>query len=327
MPPTARIPTVEFRSLLSPPVRVPLRAIRSLYRPQLPPIVHHVPRPSQCLAQCRSLHLYKTAKAKTALGMHKVLTFSPYKVTEPTASPHKVQLVEDEHDPITAGKDITLQVLYDNHVKPGHMLYFTKTPQKAIAKRAENLEEDAIPPADRQFALVKAHTRFVHIAKSQKGAQFGALKIVIVSLMNPVHYFKLALDRAYQFILAGSPVEFRLRLCSSPKLSSKQDRHKPYDPAVWPWLHDRFPHLRPDFVLRGMPEGTVYLVEPVSDGRRVQWVMARPVDQMPKVDLNARLVRVKTTVGNLVRQGKLRQVPKGLKEGLEAPGVGRGWGG
>lgn len=255
--------------------------------------------------------------------MHKVLTFSPYEVAEPTASPHKVELVEDEHDPTTAAKDISLQELYDNHVKPGHMLYFTKTPQKAIVKRAESLEEDAIPQADRRFALVKAYTRFVHIAKPQKGAQFGALKIVIVSLMNPVHYFKLALDRAYQFILAGSPVEFRLRLCS-PKLSNKEDRHKPYDAAVWPWLHDRFPHLRPDFVLKGMPEGTVYLVEPVSDGRRVQWVMAKPVDQMPKVDLNRRLVQVKTTVGLLVRQGKLRQVPKGLKEGLVATGTKEG---
>ncbi|CAO2648651.1 Nn.00g079180.m01.CDS01 [Neocucurbitaria sp. VM-36] len=318
MPSTARLPTIEFRSLLLPPVRIPVRAIRRLCRPQHAPVVLHSTRLPQCLGQRRCLHLYKTAKAKTALGMHKVLNFGSYEIAEPTASKHKLDLVAGDKDPTIVAKDISLQELYNKHVKPGCMLYLAHAMNRKTVEKIEKLSDEAIPSEVRNYAIVKAHTRFVKVSKGQKGKQLGGLKIVIVSLASTVEYYKLALDRAYQFIANGSPVEFRIRM-SGAKVT-KEDKIKPGNPDAWPWLHDRFPHIRPDFILKGMPEGTFYLIKPVSDGRLVQFVMSRPAEKMPRVDLSIRLMRVKDSVQQLIGERKLSQLPKGMRRDLQAAG-------
>ncbi|KAF1844523.1 uncharacterized protein K460DRAFT_93315 [Cucurbitaria berberidis CBS 394.84] len=318
MPPTARIPTLEFRSLLLPPIRIPLRAIRSLCRPQCAPAALHATRLPQCLVQRRSLHLYKTARAKTALGMHKIINFSPYEIAEPAASEHKVNLVEGKEDSTIVAKDVSLQELYDNHVKPGYMLYLTQEVQKKTAENIEKLKKEDIPGEARNYAIVKAHTRFVKVEAGQKGKQLGGLKIVIVTLANPVDYFQLALDRAYQFIANGSPVEFRIRMKGANL--GKENRLGPGDADVWPWMHNHFPHIRPDFILKAMPEGTFFLVEPVSDGRHVQFVMAKQAEQMPRISLTTRLQHVKTSVKKSIEQGKQGQLPKAMRKELRDGG-------
>jgi hypothetical protein len=152
----------------------------------------------------------------------------------------------------------------------------------------------------------------------QKGRERESLKNINFNLASPVEYCKISLDRAYQFIEAGSPVEIRTRL--QGQMLAKEDRIKPGDPEVWPWIHKYFPHLRPDFILKSMPEGTVFLINPVSDGRIVQWVMSKSAQETAPVDLTKRLLRVKESVKQSTQKGKQSMLPKVLRKQLSESG-------
>ncbi|KAF1938828.1 hypothetical protein EJ02DRAFT_270558 [Clathrospora elynae] len=319
MPPTARISSVEFRPLLLPPIRIPFRAIRTLCRPQCASRVLHAAHPPQCLGQHRALHLYKTAKAKTVLGQHKVLTFSQYSILPPSASEHTVNLVKSDTDATVVAENISLQKLYEDHVKPGHMLYITQQPKKVTAERYDKLKDEKVPDEFKTYAIVRDHKHQVPIKNKQNGDQYGGLKCIMINLSSPTPYYKLSLDRAYQFVEAGSPVEVRTRL-KGAKLT-KTERLQPGDPEAWPWMHKHFPHLRPDFILKAMPEGTVYIVNPVSDGRIVQWVMSLPVKKKGPIDLTTRLLRVQESVKKSITQGQQGQLPRTMRQQLAESGL------
>jgi hypothetical protein len=321
MRPTTRLLTVEFRSLLLPPIRVPLRALQALHRPQCAP-VPHTARPPQCLTQRRFLNLYKTAKAKTVLGQHKVLNFDTYQVTPPSDSKPLVNLYESDkkhHKTKLIASDISLQEIYDNHIKAGRMLYCTEVMDKKTAATLFRMQGDDIVNEFKDYAIVNAHTHNVPIDGKQRGSQLGGLKTLIFNLASPIDHHRIILDRAYQFIEAGKPVEFRVRL-QGTKLT-KEERHQPGDPALWPWMHTHFPHLRPDFIMKAMPEGTVYIVKPVSNGRMLQWVMSRTAREMAPMDLTRRLLRVKESVKQSIREGKQSQLPKIMRKQLAESGM------
>lgn len=248
-----------------------------------------------CNVQRRSLHLYKTAKAKTALGMHKILAFNVYDVPPPSISNHRVNIVKSEFDQTPIAKDVSLQEVYDQHISPGKILYMIKPISKKLAENYEKLRDGNIPSQHNTYAIVPAHTIEVNLKNPQReGKQLGPLKGVHITLANPIAYTKEALDRAYQFIDLGSPVEFRIRLLGA--VLKKKRKFPPPAPDAWPWMHAHFPHMRPDFILRSMPEGTDYIIRPLSDGRTVQFVLGRKAKQMPKLNLTKRVFRVKAAV-------------------------------
>ncbi|KAF1348284.1 hypothetical protein EJ07DRAFT_185072 [Lizonia empirigonia] len=292
MPPTARLATVEFRWLLLPPIRVSFRTLHAFARPPCRPVAPHARPAATCLSQCRPLHLWVTAKAKTVVGMQKILAFDRYEQEPPSASDHRVTLVRSETDlrPLTEG--VSLQELYDHHIGPGKFLYSAQPVPKTLAQDYEKMREYDVPSQANKYAILPAHTLPIHVKNPQiDGKQFGPLKNVHISLPNPIEYTKGALDRAYQFIELGLPVEFRMRLSGKKKKGTA-----PPDPAVWPWMHAHFPHLRPDFILKSMPERSEYLIHPVTDGRVVQFVVGRQPAQMPGPDLTQRVFRVKEAV-------------------------------
>ncbi|KAF3041516.1 hypothetical protein E8E12_004384 [Didymella heteroderae] len=310
MPSTARLPTVEFRSLLLAPIRIRLRTLHTFVRPQCAPVAQRRVSPAAtCLAQRRSLHLYKTARAKTALGMHKVLDFARYQIKPPGDSTHRVNLVrwakgKDWKDKfIVVKKNLSLEELYE-HVSPGKFIYQADQIPKKLDGKFEELRDQNIPAQSNNYAIGLAkEKKWNHadqvskkvIQSAQKdGEQHGPLKNVIMLLSNPVGFKHLSLDRAYQFIELGSPVEFRIRLCNSA-VAVKNKVMAP-NPELVPWMMDHFPHLRPDFILKAMPKDTVYIIEPVTDGRMVQFVLGKPAAQGPKLNLTTRLFRVKTAV-------------------------------
>lgn len=228
--------------------------------------------------------------------MHKVLDFDHYEVSPPSASSHRVNLVKSEKDSTVIEKDLSLQELYDKYLSPGKFLYLADEIPKKLDGKYEILRNENIPAERNNYAIAKKHTME---KVSTKGAQtdrkqLGPLKNVIMLLSNPIEYTKLVLDRAYQFIELGSPVEVRIRLFGSAVAA--KNKGKTPDPAAVPWLHDHFPHLRPDFILKSMPEGTEYLIKPVSDGRVIQFVLGRQAEQMSKLNFTTRLFRVKAAV-------------------------------
>lgn len=313
MPPTARIPTVEFRSLLLAPIRVPLRAFQFQHRPTCATAFREAALP-HCLAQRRSLHLYKTAKAKTALGMHKVIHFTEYFVAEPATSQHKVNLVRSDKDPTIIAGDISLEELYNEHIKPGHMLYLTQEIKKKVAENFETLQTENVPNEARNYALARNK---VHGGKPvmtpQRGKQLGALKTIMMTRSSPVAYRKLILDRAYQFIEGGSPVEFRIRFRGTSKGQVVLDAE---DRELWNWMLDHFPDLRPDFILKAMPAESYYIVRPFSDGHILQFVIGLPTLDQLTVDLTKRLMKVQLSVKSSMQQGRQGMLPKKMRREL-----------
>jgi hypothetical protein len=244
--------------------------------------------------------------------MHKILAFKPYQVTPLSACQHVVDVVRSEKIQSTIASGISLVELYDNHVKPGHMLYLADQLDKTMAGKPKKMREEQLEQRKNRFAITEARPRSTKPA----GAR-GPLKVVVIMLTSPITYVKVVLNRAHTFLLEGSPVEVRVRL--GGKYERKQVRKKAAAEAEareekegadgkqsvvddeaeedWVWIHQHFPHVRPDFIIKGMPEGTVVTIDPVRDAKQMNFVMELPTNDMPMTDLNVRLGRVKQAVG------------------------------
>ncbi|KAJ4402401.1 hypothetical protein N0V91_007266 [Didymella pomorum] len=260
------------------------------------------------------------ARAKTALGSHKVLDFDRYEVKPPGESTHKVNLIrwgkdQDGKDEfIKVKENLTLEELYE-HVSPGNFIYQADQLSKKLEGKLEELRDQDVAVQNNNYAIGVAKEKQLmgsdQVSKKLKqnapknGEQMGPLKNVIMLLSNPVNWKHLTLDRAYQFIELGSPVEFRIRLCNSATAIKNKSSNP--DPELVPWMMDHFPHIRPDFILKAMPEGTTYIVKPVTDGRMVQFVLGKPTRQVPKIDLTTRLFRVKTAVEKSLPRNPMAQ--------------------
>ncbi len=320
MPLTTRV--VRLRSFLVPPLRVAARSSPSHHCPNVDRIPACATPVSLHVTPCRSLHLYKTARSRTTLGQHKVLNFDIYDVAAPSASQHKVNLIAGSRGKLIA-EDVTLQELYDDYVKPGEMLYLTEAVPKGRASSLSKLKADLPMGTAKTFAICKAHTTHAQLSKkttpsAHVGGTWGPLKTLNISLSSPPAYVQIQLDRCYRFLEVNCPVEFRIRFAGQ-KLT-KAERLQPGDPDVWPWMHDHFPHLRPDFILKSMPAGTFYLIKPVTDGRIVQFVMAQKASNMPQSNLLNRLFQVKRSVQHSIKTGRQPGLPLLMRQQLQDEG-------
>jgi hypothetical protein len=316
MPLSARKPVIEFRFLLSAPIRLPLRALQSLHRPQCLPI-RPTDRSSQCLAQRRSLCLYKTARAETVLGQHKLLPFDRYEVPPLDNSEHLVNIGKGE-DAIAT--DVSLQEVYDKHLKPGQIIYLLDDIPKSTAESVDKLHTADVTKRNRTFGVFQAGSLPHNIKTLGKGKGPGALRVSPLKLSSPADYFKLVMDRSYQFIEQGSPVEFSIRFRSGHV--NKEEQLVPSETDSWRWIHCHFPHVRPDFILRSMPEGSRFVVDPVSNGTVLQFVIAANVPKGPRIpdNLTRRLFRVKDSVKLSIARGQQAQLPKHFRSQLEEAG-------
>jgi hypothetical protein len=322
MPPlSARIPTVEFCSLLLPPVQIPLRALQSLHRPQCLPRSPTGGSLPQCLAQRRHLVLYKTAKADTVLGQHKLLPFELYPIPPLDSSDQlvNIQTLADEQGRKTLVENITLQDAYDNYVKPGHLLVLQSEIKKKVAEEVQTLKQEKTYLSNSTYGIVKAESIPSNIKSPSAGKGQGALRVTPVNLASTKSYFTLAMDRSHQFIRHGSPVEFSIRIKGGyDKTTNKLDFQGHEN---WTWLHNHFPHLRPDFILKSMPEGSRFVVDPVSDGRIVQFVIAKKnTDYKVDHNLTERLFKIKESVKTSIARGQQAQLPKRLRSTLQQAG-------
>lgn len=241
--------------------------------------------------------------------MHKVCTFDLYDVPKLSDSTHKVNLVTNEKDMSIIAADISFQNLYQNYVKPGKMLYLASEINKKTAQSFEKLKELNVPAEVRNYAILEAEST----SANTKKVQVGELKRIHMNLASPIAYYKLCLDRAYQFIAGGAPVEFHIRM-KGTYVGKEKIMAGP--PDVWPWMHNHFPHLRPDFILKAMPKDSVYMIKPVCDGKQVEFIITRPTPQLPKGDLTKRLMAVKNAVKQAIRGNAPIQLPRGVRERL-----------
>lgn len=251
--------------------------------------------------------------------MHKVTAFSRYNEPPPDECTHKVNLVKINPGGIreTIARDISFHELYQNHIKEGQMLYLTHTIHKGIAENVARLKVEDTASSAREYALVKAGTHPVRIKEPAHGKEPGALKIIPIQLSSPAEFLSIQLDRIYQFLKAGFPVEVRCRI-SVPK--DKEERVSGRSHDDWHYIHKYFPHLRPDFILKAMPDGTDYAVVPVSNGVHVQWVFMAPGKGARHYQLSKGLFRIKDLVNRSIQNGKQGELPKLVRRKLVQSG-------
>ncbi|KAF1993585.1 hypothetical protein P154DRAFT_527653 [Amniculicola lignicola CBS 123094] len=132
------------------------------------------------------------------------------------------------------------------------------------------------------------------------------LKEMYIMPTSPESYVRIILAKTYHFLAEGHPVEFCVRIQKYPKTSNPQDH------SLFHWIHSYFPHLRPDFIMKAMPEGTYYQIKPVSDGEHVQWVMKVAKEKKP-LYYDIKLQHQKGKVLAQIKQGKQASIPKKLR--------------
>lgn len=215
---------------------------------------------------------------------------------------------------------LSLQDVYKNHVKPGQLLYLDEDITKGKAANME-VKNDVALGKHTTFRIFEAESLPGNKKDPHQGKGKGALRVTPLMLSSPANYFKVAIDRSYQFIKHGSPVEFTVRFKNAQ--IKKEERLMPVDHDAWHWIHEHFPHLRPDFILRSMPEGSKYIIDPVSDGRVLQFVIGTDKTRHNgpfRHDLTKRLFTVKSSVTKSVQQGKQAQLPSYYREKLQRAG-------
>jgi hypothetical protein len=319
----ARLHSVVVFPILSPPIRVSLRSLQWLNRRPLPSS-----RPPSFLSSpshCRALHLYKTAKAQTIHGQHKVIPFSLYEPPPPKDSNQRINLVDPKSSEVLH-ENITFEELYNDHLKDGLLLHQVDPVPKPYSGSIEMMQAEDIPNKHNNYALVKAKTLpgiKIRVDKpkimnmeNKYFKQLAMLKEVHVQLDSPAAFWRISLDRAYQFLEHACPVEVVIRI--SGKHTAAKDKLHPGPADRWPWMHNSFPHLRPDFWMKSMPKGTSYLVKPVSDGRVVQWVMSMPYEKSGNAikDLTKRLFKVQTACKANIAKGQQPEMPMVLRFNL-----------
>ncbi|KAF2793217.1 hypothetical protein K505DRAFT_306172 [Melanomma pulvis-pyrius CBS 109.77] len=321
-PPRA-CPSPELISFLRSSLVIPLHPPRSLpcaFRTTQRPPHHSLPTVLRRPPQCRTLHLYKTARARTTLGMHKILPFDQYQIPPPHKSDQKINLWTRPGGAQIA-EGLSLEELLENHIKPGHMLYLAQQMKKSHSENYVYLKENKVPNEFNNYAIIEQGKMPVKIAKQKKRSDqspwvrdLAGLKEIHLNLASPRTYWQMVLCRAYAFLDNMHQVDCSIRLKGA--FANKKERREPGSPEIWPWMHQHFPHLRPDFIRKSMPEGTYFMIEPFSDGKHVQFVLAMPhrTVQTDKVDqsFTDRVLMIKNRASKSIKEGKQSELPKML---------------
>lgn len=263
--------------------------------------------------------------------MHKVLSFSRYEPPSLETVDAKINIVEQSNrgDLEMIAEGITLKQAYNDFVKPGHILYMHDLLEKGKAHyKPTAINDDTVAQECKNYSIIKASKLAklavpeVTVSKAaRKHAQsnelehVGMLREVHLMLHNPSDHVKLMLGKAYRFVKASCAVEFCVRLRHSKPKKSKKDEASSGSVDLMQYLHTHFPHLRPDFILKGMPEGTRYLVQPYSDGTCVQFVLGLNLinDSMKTANLTQRLEKVKASVSKAIGEGTAVMLPREIR--------------
>ena len=216
---------------------------------------------------------------------------------------------------------ITLAEAYANHIKPGSMLYLCKPMPRFSEYDLEKMKDQDVLEKLKDYAIVKAYSTsaVVKAGKPQYTNEdktevhlMGPLKVVHIIASSPTLYLQQLLDKAYRFIEQGCTVEFGIKVVH--KIAPTKERSKPGPSDYWPWLHTHFPHLRPDFILKSMPPGTRYIIQPMCDGRRVTFVLGLHAQDRHTYNLTERLLKVQKAVREN-RKSLLGEVPVAFRMG------------
>ncbi|KAF2660895.1 hypothetical protein K491DRAFT_19824 [Lophiostoma macrostomum CBS 122681] len=281
-------------------------------RTKPPPWAPLHPRP-----QCRCVHLYKSAKMKVQLGLHVLLPFSPYRAPPLETSEHRVNLWSKPGGELIA-PDVPLPQLL-RHVEPGRFLCPVATiPRKVIGDHptVDRLQEKNVAHDFNNYYIADFIPQKTIVKKTKSldplVKQMSKLMEIHIDLASPADYMKISLDRLMSGLQQGRPVEVCLRV-TGKHIKDKLKRLEAGDLTVWPWVHERLPHLHPDIIVAAMPKGTHFCIKPWSNGAHVQFVLALVAPKGEKRSLDNKLMQAKAAVQAAIKGGNQSQLPKVLR--------------
>jgi hypothetical protein len=324
MPPTTRLSPLAVASSL-------LRSLRTR------PLLYSLRGPSQTLRrppQCRPISLYKFVRQNALLGGHKSLTYEPYALPPPNTTSHTVDIWSRRLNGERIATGVSLAKLTRTYVRPGIALIpLDAVPMKKVPDIVGKLKEaDAHNQYNGYYLAelekksvseekIEPHENVVYTNLQASGLikSLKALKQIRLLASTPVDHFVHRLKSAYSFLQMGHTVEFGMRI-PGPKLDKKQRLEGgPHDD--WTWLHNHFPHMRPNIILAAMPKGTFFTVAPFCDGRNIQFVLAVPVlnrstSEVQRQVWTQKLLQKKQMVKASIKAGTQQELPKQMRQNL-----------
>lgn len=275
----------------------------------------------------------------TVLGMQKILSFDRYDPPEVSASDHTINIVkmveneEGETVKKTVAQDLTLQEVYDSYVEPGRWLQLADTvPKVDTSVDPAVLREKGTVQRYRDYVVLEAHGSGAKaevprkklgkvlkvLANREEIEHLLTLRKVHLLLGSPMYHVTEMMDKTYQWIELGCPVEFSIR---ARNITTKDYVERGMvSKDIFEYVFKHFPHLRPDFILKSMPVGTKYLVKPFSDGRHVQFVLGGEREFKKdsfKTDLTQRALNVKQAVLQSKKEAEALHRARGQQKGAD----------
>jgi hypothetical protein len=223
-----------------------------------------------------------------ARELHKFREWEPYFLKDRFSTSPPIVLEVDG----TRLPPLPIEDVIRNHVKPG-LLLSLETNCFAVKKQElfrwkdlrTQLERDAGP------------TPIVYTLKSLEGkgghkAQGGQVRQAHFALSAQQDFPDL-MDIPYRTLIHGGHAEVTLRHDTKRSEVPREEYIQ-----GWDWLLWRFPHLRPDVILKSMPQDTFFYIDPWTSGNKIAWVFARREEVLSKrvIDANKRMRSVKGLV-------------------------------
>jgi len=206
--------------------------------------------------RCRPLHLMSTCLDPKI--SNKIVRFKPASPLYKQPQDLRIDLVDNSHngeefEPI---KQITLADILKNHVKPGLLL----VPSHPISSEQQYylrpIDTKNPPSQPKSLKRPKRNTKEFHF-----------------SFTAPVAYFTIFMYTAWHTLQAGIPVEIHVHG------DRARQRSRPGNADYIEWYKEQINHnlhLRPDVILKAMPEASWIQLEPVSDRNKVCWMIGPP---------------------------------------------------
>lgn len=271
--------------------------------------------------------------------MHKIIHYKRYDPPDLAESTHKVNVIKEGKNEVggkvreTVAEGVTLQHVYDNYIEPGKILRLASTiPRIDAPPDRPSLEKRRTAERYRDYVIFDALSTGTQVdAGSKKAARAKGnrneirhmlgLREVKILLQTPMPHFAQMMDKAYQFLQLGSPVEFDIciRHVMDKKVANIFTDSTPAESLDYVYRH--FPHLRHDFIFKSMPEGTRWVVDPFSNDRHVRFVLGRETKREENVKSNftQRLLNVQKAVMKGIEEGRIQQLPMGVQSGKALP--------
>ncbi|KAF2810570.1 uncharacterized protein BDZ99DRAFT_475490 [Mytilinidion resinicola] len=224
----------------------------------------------------RGFSLYKLSRAKTTLGTHGVKAYTPFR--PPQLSEDMTVLLSDKRKGQTQTGE---QQKPDSLLKLGDTLTVSKldetiTPGSFLLPKETNSGWSTCwQTPDPNLTSLQYELRELEPAKPTKPKKrTQAYAEIQLQFTSPVSYYHTRLRAAALFLEQNRIVEIHVRVPNQALGKSVGKDNNTRNDAAFEWFWSTRPHLWPSIMLKAMPKGTYFKINPYIGRNEVAWVFA-----------------------------------------------------